>query len=135
MLRRKTFKRETTHNGTLKTPVTFRRMVVSDDFYEDNVVEQEAYKCFAEVFGVSNQDLEDFKGRFTKNALTLESIKSKAVKRFLTLKIRDPKGTFQPSNQDTVLVHDTRYQDLVWDVVNVEPDFYNRKILVVHLAG
>ena len=135
MLRKKSFKRETTHNGTLKTFVTFNRMKVSDDFYTANDVQEAAYSSWAEVYGVSHQDLESLKGRFSKNALALESIKSKAVKDYLTLKMRDPLGTFTPQNQDTVVIDDVRYKDKVWDVIDVRPDFYNRQFIVIYLSG
>lgn len=135
MIRKKSFKRETTHNGTLRTPVTFRRMEVSDDFYEANQVASEEFKSWAEVYDVSYQDLENLKGRFSKNALALESIKSKATKTFLTLRIRDPLSDFQPLNKDTVIVHDERYEDKPWEVVDIRPDFYNRDYLIVYLSG
>lgn len=135
MLRNRSFKRETTHNGTLRTEVIFKRMVVADDFYTANVEEGESYTAWAEVYDVTYQDIERLKGRFSKNALALESIKSKAIKAYATLKIRDPLQDYQPHNQDTVVINDQRYQDKRWEVIDVRPDFYNRKYLIVYLAG
>lgn len=135
MIRKKSFKRETTHNGTLRTFVTFNRMKVSDDVFTSSEVAEKAYSAWAEVYDVSSSDMESFKGRFSKNALALGSIKSKAVKEYLTLKIRDPLTTFQPRNQDTVEVNDPRYSGKRWEVIGIQPDFYNRKFLVVYLSG
>ena len=135
MLRKKNFKSETTHNGTLKTFVTFKRMKVSDDFYEENVVEEDAFSAWAGIYDVSIQDLDSLKGRFSKNALALESIKSKAVKTLLTLKIRDPLEEYQPKNSDTAIVDDPRFKNKVWDVIDYRPDFYNRQFLVIYLSG
>lgn len=135
MLRNKKFKRETTHNGTLNTLVTFKRMKVSDDFYESNQETGETYTSWAEVRDVTFQDLESLKGRFSKNALALESIKSKAIKAYATLKIRDPLTDFQPFNSDTVVINDVRYEDKTWEVIDVQPNFYNRNYLTVYLVG
>ena len=135
MLREKSFKRETTHNGTLKTFVTFRRMKVADSFYETEEVDAVAFSTWAEIYDVSIQDLDSLKGRFSKNALALESIKSKAVKTLLTLKIRDPMGEFQPRSSDTVVVNDSRFRDQSWEVIDYRPDFYNRRFLVIYLSG
>jgi hypothetical protein len=43
--------------------------------------------------------------------------------------------TFQPRNQDTVEVNDPRYAGKRWEVIGIQPDFYNRKFLVVYLSG
>lgn len=135
MMRGKTIKRETTHNGTLKTMVIFQRMMVSDDFYETNTKSEEIYKAWGEVSELSFQDLENLKGRFSKNALALESIKSKAIKSFVTVTIRDPMGQYLPSNSDTVKLLDERYADKDWDVIEVRPDFRSRHFLVVSLGS
>lgn len=135
MMRKRTIKRETTHNGTLNTQVTFQRIGVADDFYESETVVEEAFTTWAQVYKANHQDLEDLKGRFAKNALALESIKSKAVVSYVTIKIRDPLSDFQPTNSDQVIIKDERYSDRSWEVVEVQPDFYNRGYLVIHLAG
>ncbi|NQJ68514.1 hypothetical protein HO543_01380 [Streptococcus suis] len=75
------------------------------------------------------------KGRFSKNALALESIKSKAIKAYATLKIRDPLTDFQPFNSDTVVINDVRYEDKTWEVIDVQPNFYNRNYLTIYLVG
>lgn len=135
MMRKRTIKRETTHNGMLKTQVTFQRMGVAEDFYESERVVEEAFTTWAQVYKANHQDLEDLKGRFAKNALALESIKSRAVMSYATIKIRDPLSDFQPRNSDHVVITDSRYTDRVWEVVEVQPDFFNRGYLIVHLAG
>lgn len=135
MMRNKSFKRETTHNGTLRTLVTFKRMKVSDDFYEYDKEAGEEFTAWGEVNDVTFQDLESLKGRFSKNALALESIKSKAIKAYATVKIRDPFTDFQPKNSDMVVIKDIRFEDKEWEVIGVQPDFYNRKYLVIFLAG
>ncbi|CYU68544.1 TPA: hypothetical protein ACHU8I_000358 [Streptococcus suis] len=135
MLRSRKFKRETTHNGTLRTLVTFKRMKVSDDFYESNAETGESFSAWGEVHDVTFQDLESLKGRFSKNALALESIKSKAIKAYATVKIRDPLEDFQPKNSDKVVIHDERFSGKEWDVIDVQPDLYNRMYLVIFLVG
>lgn len=135
MLRSRKFKRETTHNGTLRTLVTFKRMKVSDDFYEFNAETGESFSAWGEAHDVTFQDLESLKGRFSKNALALESTKSKAIKAYATVKIRDPLEDFQPKNSDKVVIHDERFRGKEWDVIDVQPDLYNRMYLVIFLIG
>ncbi|HFR4576467.1 TPA: hypothetical protein ACHWJ6_000808 [Streptococcus suis] len=135
MLRGRKFKRETTHHGTLNTLVTFKRMTVADDFYDSNEEAGEVFKVWAEVRNVSVEDLDSLKGRFSKNALALESIKSKAIKGFATIKFRDPVKAFLPKNSDIVEIHDPMYSDKTWEVAEVKINFYNRKFQEVILVG
>lgn len=135
MRRGKTIKRETTHNGTLNKLITFYRMTVSDEFYETDKVTEKKYKAWGEVSDMSFQDLENLKGRFTKNALALESIKSKAVKSFVTVKIRDPLGEFLPINSDMVKIQDQRYEELEWEILEVKPDLRDSRYLIISLGG
>ena len=134
-MRGKKFKKEYTHHGTLRTQVVFERMKLSEDPYSGAVESGLKFKTWAEIYDGSFQDLESLRGRFSKNALALESIKSKAVKSYLTLKIRDPLSEFQPKNSDMVSVSDVRYSDKTWEVIDIRPDFYNRRYLIVHLIG
>lgn len=133
MMRGKSFKKERTHTGTLRTKVVFSRMEVSNDFYEEDVETTEKYTSWAEIYDFSQQDLENIKGRFSKNALALESIKSTAVSTMLTLKMRDPLSAYLPKNSDTAIIHDVRYRERKWEVIDVRPDFYNRKYLIVYI--
>lgn len=135
MRRGKTIKRETTHNGTLNKLITFYRTTVSEEFYETDKVTKKKYKAWGEVSEMSFQDLENLKGRFTKNALALESIKSKAVKSFVTVKIRDSLGEYLPTNSDMVKIQDQRYEELEWEVLEVKPDLRDSRYLIISLGG
>lgn len=135
MMRNKSIKRETTHNGTLRTRVSFFRQKPSDDFYESDTALEEEFSVWAEVYDMTFSDMEDLKGRFSKNALALESVKSKAIKSYVMIKLRDPMSDFQPTNSDVVKILDNRYRHLVFDVIEFRPDFYDRQYLIVHLSG
>lgn len=135
MRRGRTIKRETTHHGTLNKMIIFKRMKVSDNFYETDVETEEVYKSWGEVSDVLFQDLENLKGRFSKNALALESIKSKAIKSFATVKILDSLGEFEPTNSDNVVIVDRHYQDREWEIVGVQPDSRDNRYLIITLGG
>lgn len=121
MMRKKSIKSETTHNGTLCTPVVFYQMKVSDDFYTSEQVYKKVYESWAEVYNPSNKDL--------------EIMKSKGVKSALTIKIRDPLATYQPDNADMVELKDTRTLGKRWNIADIRPDFYNRNYIVILLNG
>ena len=135
MLRKKTFKREKTHNGTLRTLVRFRHMEVADDFYEAESIQKEYLKCWAEIYGVTLTDTDFRKRKFTLNILSSETIKNNGVTDMVVLKIRDPLGSFRVKNSDTVVIEDPRFKNVEWGVVDVKPDFYNRRYLLVTLSG
>lgn len=135
MMRGKSFKKERTHHGTMRTKVVFSRMTVGGGFYDEDVEAEEQFTAWAEVFNTRHEDMEDLKGRFTKNALALESIKSTAINSLLSLKIRDPLQSFQVKNSDNVKIKDVRYQGTKWEVIDIRPDFYDRRFLIVHLKA
>lgn len=120
MIKKKSFKNNSTHNGTLRTLVTFKHPSLSDDVFESIQLQDEGYTCWAEISDAEQRDYNLL--RETNSQETL------------TLKIRDPLSTFQPKNSDVVIVNDQRHNNELWNVINIKPDFYNRKFLTVTLA-
>jgi len=88
--------------------------------FESIQLQDEGYTCWAEISDAEQRDYNLL--RETNSQETL------------TLKIRDPLSTFQPKNSDVVIVNYQRHNNELWNVINIKPDFYNRKFLTVTLA-
>ncbi|PCR98989.1 hypothetical protein RT41_GL000559 [Lactococcus fujiensis JCM 16395] len=81
----------------------------------------ELFKTYADVYNPSNKDLTILGNQNVKNGATI--------------KIRDPLTTYQPKNDDKVLIEDPRYVGEVWNIIDVQPDFHDRTYLKIILKG
>lgn len=110
-----------THNGTMRIPVTFKRVGLDDSFDGRGVELIYKFKTYADVYSPSNKDL---------NILGSQNVKNGA-----TIKIRDPLTSYQPKNDDKVIIDDPRYSGKVWVIVDIQPDFHDRTFLKIILGG
>lgn len=110
-----------TNNGTMRTSVTFKRVGLDTSFDGRGGELIEKFKTLADVYNPSNKDL--------------SILGSQNVKNGATIKIRDPLTSYQPKNDDKVIIDDPRYSGQVWGIVDVQPDFHDRTFLKIILGG
>ncbi len=112
-----------THNGKLRTPITFYIGEVRKGLDARDIVTTAKYKTFAECYAPSSKDIE-----ILKNS-------SVSPKRSLTIKIREPMEDYRPDNKHRVKIQDDRYQDIFWDIVDIRPDFAQKDFITILLKG
>lgn len=110
-----------TNNGTMRTLVTFKRVELDTSFDGRGGELVEQFKTYADVYSPSNKDL---------NILGNQNVKNGA-----TIKIRDPLTTYQPKNDDKVIIDDPRYAGQIWGIIDIQPDFHDRTFLKIILGG
>lgn len=110
-----------TNNGTMRTSVTFKRVGLDTSFDGRGGELIEKFKTLADVYSPSNKDL--------------SILGSQNVKNGATIKIRDPLMSYQPKNDDKVIIDDPRYSGQVWGIVDIQPDFHDRTFLKIILGG
>lgn len=102
------YKKPETDIGELRTPVEF----MAEDHHGPEPVPtgdgQVVFSCFAETYNPSIKDR--------------EVLKQVDVSRGLTIKIRDPLQTYQPSHFHTVKVNDFRYEGVNWNIEDIRHD-------------
>lgn len=110
-----------TNNGTMRTLVTFKRVELDTSFDGRGGELVEQFRAYADVYSPSNKDL---------NILGNQNVKNGA-----TIKIRDPLTSYQPKNDDKVIIDDPRYSGQIWGIIDVQPDFHDRTFLKIILGG
>ena len=106
---KKTFKKQQTGIGELRTPVFFYKVSNFGPRPTDKGMEELLFTCYAEVYNPSMKDLEILR--------TIE------VKSGVTIKIRDPLLDYFPENTHLVRIEDRRYKDVLWQIIDIRPDF------------
>ena len=96
-----------------KYRVTFYEYVGNDGPVPGEKVKSILYECWANIEEVWAKDLELAKANGTLNDVTV--------------KIRDPKATFQPTNKHYISINSPLYKDKHFNVKNVAPDLRNRR--------
>lgn len=112
-----------THNGKLRTPVTFYACSVANGLDARENAMSVKYEAFAECYAPSSKDIE-----ILKNS-------SVSPKRSLTIKIREPMSAYRPDNKHRVKVHDDRFSTIIWDIVDIRPDFVQKDFITILLKG
>ncbi|XHB95899.1 phage head-tail adapter protein [Lactococcus garvieae] len=105
----------------MNTPLVFYDKTVDDTLDGRDTIHKELFSCYGEVYSPSNKDISVMNGN--------------GVKRGLTIRIRDPLSTYHPQNTEAVLVRDSRFNDIVWDIIDIRPDVIDSRYLVVLLSG
>lgn len=95
------------------TRVTFYEYAGNDGPDPGEKVKRVLYECWADIEGVWAKDLELAKATGTLNDLTI--------------KIRDPRGSYQPTNKHYVSINASIYKDTHFNIKNVAPDLRNRR--------
>ena len=105
----------------MRTLVTFKRVELDTSFDGRGGKLVEQFRAYADVYSPSNKDL---------NILGNQNVKNGA-----TIKIRDPLTSYQPKNDDKVIIDDPRYSGQIWGIIDVQPDFHDRTFLKIILGG
>lgn len=119
------YKRPSTGSGDLRTPVFFYRQNQNSGPEPGESVPELLYQCTAQVYGPSNKDRQILNDHDTSRAVTI--------------KIRDSRGQYVADSKDICVIDDYRYVDsngnnIVWNVINVRPDFEDDKFVVIVLG-
>ncbi|WP_024348192.1 phage head-tail adapter protein [Lacrimispora indolis] len=114
------YKPKETNAGTLRTPVTFYEYAPDTGPEPGESQKAILYECYAEIYNPSMKDIQIMEVRETKEAVTLL--------------IRDTKGEYIPTNKHFVTIHDYRYVNKVFNVLDVRPDLSNNDFITI-LAG
>lgn len=109
-----------TNAGALRTPVTFYEYGPGSGFEPVEVEKAELYDCFAEIYNPSMKDLQVVQTVGTKEAVTI--------------RIRDTKGEYIPTNKHRVKIQDYRYTDKVFKIIEVRPDLQNNNFITLLLG-
>ncbi|MCT0052420.1 phage head-tail adapter protein, partial [Lactococcus lactis] len=104
-----------TNNGTMRTKVTFQGVGLDTSFDGRGGDPIVLFKTYADLYSPSNKDLTILGNQNVKNGATI--------------KIRDPLTSYQPKNDDKVIIDDPRYSGQVWGIVDIQPDFHDRTFL------
>lgn len=114
------YKRQKVNSGDLNKFVTFYQQVPNDDGEPGDLPVKKVFEAWAQVYGASSKD----------QAYLSTKGKSEAV----TIKIRNPGAEFVPeADQQQVYIDDYRYQNKIWDIKNVRPDFESDDFVIVVL--
>ncbi|MGE6376609.1 head-tail adaptor protein [Peribacillus sp. FSL E2-0218] len=95
-----------------KYRATFYEYVGNDGPTPGEKMKSVLYECWAVIEEVWAKDLELAKANGTLNDITI--------------KIRDPRGAYQPTNKHYVSVSAPIYKDKHFNIKHVAPDFKNR---------
>lgn len=110
-----------TNNGTMRTKVTFQGVGLDTSFDGRGGDPIALFKTYADLYSPSNKDLTILGNQNVKNGATI--------------KIRDPLTSYQPKNDDKVIIDDPRYANKVWNIIDIQPDFHDRTFLKIILGG
>ena len=116
------FKQKKTGSGELRTPVSFYAYKPNNgpDPGEDEL--EKIFQCFCEVYASSSKDL------------AIIASKNIATSNTATVRIRDSFGEFYPVTENYAELHDYRFKDIRWNVVDVRPDLVENDFITVVLA-
>lgn len=115
------FKKKTTTNGKLRTPVVFFEYKPNDGPDPGEEEKDVLHGTFAEAYSPSMKDLEILSSTNTKEGLTI--------------KIRDPKTSYLPSNKHKVEIEDYRYANKLWEIKEVRHDFTDNEFITILLGA
>lgn len=116
-----TYQPPKTSNADLRTPVAFFSSKVADGVDGRDVSYEQLYYTLGQVYAPSMKDMEI--------AIGMTMVAK------MTVKIRDPLGSYEPDNRHFVEVLDQRQRGKKWQVVDIRPDYDNRDLLVVVIGG
>jgi len=108
------------NTGDLRIPVVFFEYEPATGPEPGETEKQELHRCYALIYNPSMKDREILKVNETKEGLTL--------------KIRDAKEEFVPTNKCFVEVLDYRYQNRIWNVIDVSYDFEDNRFIKLVLG-
>ncbi|MEM5014108.1 phage head closure protein [Niallia taxi] len=95
------------------TRITFYEYVANDGPEPGEKIKSVLYGCWAGIEEVWTKDLELAKANGTLSDLTI--------------KIRDPRGTYRPSNKHYVSIQSPEYAGQHFNIKHVSPDIRNKR--------
>lgn len=114
------YKKPKIDNGDLKTHVRFFEYRANDGPEPDEVEKALLYECLALAYNPSMKDREILNVGGTREGVTL--------------KLRDPKVSYLPTNKHKVEINDYRYVGKVWEIVDIEHDFEDNHFIKIVLG-
>lgn len=123
------FKQKKTGSGELRTPVSFYAYKPNDGPNPGEDELEKIFQCFCEAYSVSQKDIEIL--TTGRDELKLTHVNTKNA---ITIRIRDSFGEFYPSAENYAELHDYRFKDIRFNVVDVRPDLVENDFITVLLA-
>lgn len=111
-------KRKRVRVSDLRTRVAFYEYRPKKDSpYPDEMEYNELYSCWAKAETVWIKDLETAKANNTTSDVTLI--------------IRDPRGSYIPTNKHFLKIDTIEYKDFVYNITSSQPDLQNRDFITI----
>lgn len=114
------YKPPDTDTGSMRTQAVFYEYGPAEGPDPIEVEKEILFKCFAEVYNPSMKDIEIMKTTGTKEAVTI--------------RVRDTKGEYTPTNKHRVKLLDYRYEGKLFNIVDVRYDFTNNNFVTMLLG-
>lgn len=114
------YKKKKVTSGDLRTLVTFFEYKASDGPEPGDEEKEILFETMAEVYNPSMKDFEIMNAKGTKEAVTIN--------------IRDTRGAYLPSNKHKAVLNDYRYENKVWEIVDVRNDLKENEFIKIILG-
>lgn len=119
-MRRQPYKRQKTNTGDLRTPITFYEYAPNDGPEPGEVEKVMLFTAWAKVDGVWLKDVE-----LAKSTGTLSDI---------IVTIRDPQGSYFPTNKHYLSIDAPEYRNFRYNIKHVDHDLQNKQFIRI-VAG
>lgn len=114
------YKPPKTGAGELRVPVSFYLFAPQDGPEPGESKQKLLHKCMCEAYNPSIKDL--------------TVMDTKGTKEGVTVKIRDTRGEYLPSNKHFAELEDYRYSGKVFSVIDVRPDLTDNRFIIILLG-
>lgn len=115
------YKPPKTGAGELRVPVSFYLFEPQDGPEPGESKKKPLHKCMCEAYNPSIKDL--------------SVMDTKGTKEGVTVKIRDTRGEYLPSNKHFAELEDYRYSGKVFSVIDVRPDLTDNRFIIILLGA
>lgn len=105
--------------GSLRTRIAFYEYAPDDGPEPTESKKAVLHECFAEVYNPSMKDIEIMKATDTKEAVTV--------------RIRDTKGEYTPTNKHYAELFDYRYEGKIFNIIDVRHDLTDNNFTTILL--
>lgn len=108
-----------TSSGKLRTPITFYLYKPTSGPEPGEEIKNVLHECLCEIYNPSMKDLTIMETTGTKEAVTV--------------RIRDTKGEYLPTNKHVAEINDYRYEGKVFKAIDVRPDLTDNRFITILL--